>query len=218
MDSIIKREQLLQDSHLLSQFKIGLKVELQLLDSLSNRHMTKLVGMVPGKYVIVRFDEEMLPAEGEAKGLVVVCRYIIEDEMGDCFAFKSQIMQLIRHPDRLMFLSFPDEIHRRALRSSKRVAISLKASIQPKKAKAKALEGIVKDISNSGCRFVFDASYKGKKVNHMPIHIHLVDEKLGLDEAISGEIKNSKYDAAEGLSVGIQFDQPQQYLDSLGLE
>ena len=72
------------------------------------------------------------------------------------------------------------------------------------------------DVSSGGCRFLFDPSHQGSKVNLAPIVLHIQCDKVGIDQQIQGEVRNSRLEE-RGLSIGIQFNLPQLYLDKLAV-
>ncbi|RVT44094.1 flagellar brake protein [Rheinheimera sediminis] len=204
----------------LSHVKIGQRFDLELLDQRKSRCSCELVGYKAGKYVLFRLDDDSLPDRFFINGLMVVCRFLVEDSVGECFAFKSELLQLMRFPEKLVVISFPAEIQRRALRTQRRNSIFIPASVRLNLEvvqHARSFRGHVIDVSSGGCRFLFDPSHQGSKVNLAPIILHIECEKTGIDQHIQGEVRNSRLEE-RGLSIGIQFDLPQPYLDKLAVE
>jgi c-di-GMP-binding flagellar brake protein YcgR len=125
----------------------------------------------------------------------------------------------MRFPDKLVVVSFPSEIQRRALRNERRNSIFIPASVRLNLDvvhNARSFKGHLIDLSSGGCRFLFDPSHQGGKVNLAPIILHIQCEKSGIDQQIQGEVRNSKLEE-RGLSIGIQFLHSQLHLDRLTL-
>lgn len=145
--------------------------------------------------------------------------FLVEDSVGECFAFKSELLQLTRFPDKLAVISFPAAIQRRALRNERRNSIFIPASVRLNLEvvqTARSFQGHVIDVSSGGCRFLFDPSHQGSKVNLAPVILHIKCNKNGIDQQIQGEVRNSRLEE-RGLSIGIQFNLPQLYLDKLAV-
>ncbi len=203
----------------LSHVKIGQRFDLELLDQRKSRCSCELVGYKAGKYVLFRIDDDMLPERFFINGLTVVCRFLVEDSVGECFAFKSELLQLMRFPDKLVVVSFPALIQRRALRNEKRNSIFIPASVRldlEVVQHARTFQGHLIDVSSRGCRFLFDPSHQGSKVNLAPVVLHITCEKVGINQQIQGEVRNSRLEE-RGLSIGIQFHLPQLYLEKLAM-
>lgn len=204
----------------LSHVRIGQRFDVELLDQRKSRCNCELVGYKAGKYVLCRVDDDTLPDRFFINGLAVVCRFLVEDSVGECFAFKSELLQLMRFPDKLLVISFPAVIQRRALRNERRSSIFIPASVRLNLEvvqKSRSFAGHVIDVSSGGCRFLFDASHQGGKVNLAPVILHIQCERLGIDQQIQGEVRSSRVEERGGLSIGIQFNLPQLYLDKLAI-
>lgn len=203
----------------LSHVKIGQRFDLELLDQRKSRCSCELVGYKAGKYVLFRVDDDTLPDRFFINGLAVVCRFLVEDSVGECFAFKSELLQLTRFPDKLAVISFPSAIQRRALRNERRSSIFIPATVRLNLEvvhNSRSFNGHLIDVSSGGCRFLFDPSHQGGKVNLAPVILHIQCEKTGIDQKIPGEVRNSRLEE-RGLSIGIQFNVPQLHLDKLAV-
>lgn len=203
----------------LSHVRIGQRFDLELLDQRKSRCSCELIGYKAGKYVMFRVDDDSLPDRFFINGLAVVCRFLVEDSVGECFAFKAELLQLMRFPDKLAVVSFPAEIQRRALRNERRNSIFIPASVRLNLEvvqNARSFKGHLIDLSSGGCRFLFDPSHQGGKVNLAPVILHIQCDKSGIDQQIQGEVRNSKLEE-RGLTIGIQFQQMQLQLDRLML-
>jgi c-di-GMP-binding flagellar brake protein YcgR len=203
----------------LSHVKIGQRFDVELLDQRKSRCSCELVGYKAGKYVLFRLDDDSLPDRFFINGLAVVCRFLVEDSVDECFAFKSELLQLMRFPDKLVVISFPAVIQCRALRTERRNSIFIPASVRLNlevKQHARSFRGHLIDVSSGGCRFLFEPSHQGSKVNLAAVVLHIQCEKIGIDQQIQGEVRNSRVEE-RGLSIGIQFHVPQLYLDKVAV-
>jgi c-di-GMP-binding flagellar brake protein YcgR len=201
----------------LSHVKIGQRFDLELLDQRKSRCSCELVGYKTSKYILFRIEDDILPDRFFINGLAVVCRFLVEDSVGECFAFKSELLQLMRFPDKLAVISFPQLIQRRALRNERRSSIFIPATVRLNLEvvhNSRSFKGHLTDVSSGGCRFLFDPSHQGSKVNLAPVILHILCEKHGIDQQIQGEVRNSRVEE-RGLSIGIQFQQAQLHLDRI---
>ncbi|GGO74735.1 PilZ domain-containing protein [Bowmanella pacifica] len=203
-----------QDKEWLSHVHNGTRIDIQLLDQYDSRFQSELIGYRFGRYLIIRFDEFVIPQSMNCTGLIAVCRFLIEDSLGECFAFKSEIVNTLRRPDKLLFMAFPREIHRRPLRATKRQSLKIPASISLRSTQgvSPSFDGALIDLSAKGCRFQFDASHTGRKVNLLPILIRIDWPERGIQKEVSGMVRNSKMQDGF-LTIGVQFDEVQPDLD-----
>ncbi len=166
-----------------------------------------MVGYRFGRYLMLRFEDINFPQREGVTGMVAICRFLIEDSLGECFAFKTEIINLMRRPDRFLFLDFPKEIHRRPLRAKSALPVSIQM-LGEQQQRGRPFEGLVQDISPGGCRFQFEESNTGRKVNLLPVVITLLNKDGMVEQEILGNVRNSRYQD-NFLSVGIQFDEIQ---------
>ncbi len=199
------------NSDWLGHIKIGQRFDLELLSQRKIRCVCELLGYRAGKYVLFRLDEDVVPDALLVAGLPLICRFLVEDALGECFAFRSELLHINRFPDKLVFISFPQTVQRRALRNEKRSSIYLTASLQlylVKTSKPVVVSGQIIDISKSGCRFLFSTQYKPEQIRLAAVMVQLDDVPAGLPTMLGGTIRNARIDEY-GLTAGIQFDTPQ---------
>nr|WP_241264047.1 PilZ domain-containing protein [Bowmanella dokdonensis] len=185
-----------------------------MLDRQESRFHSELIGYRFGRYLVIRFDDTVLT--NSANGLVAICRFLVEQQLGECFAFKSEIISTVWRPDKILYLAFPEEIHRRALRAKKRLTLEIPASIQlnSEKGRGKPFDGLLIDVSPGGCRFQFEESHTGRKVNLLPILVSIHCQQRGLDMQVAGMVRNSRMQDGH-LTIGIQFSEAQPVLENL---
>lgn len=198
----------------LSHIKIGQRFDLELLSQRKIRCLCELLGYRAGKYVLFRLEEDAVPDALLVTGLPLVCRFLVEDALGECFAFRSELLHIIRFPDKVILINFPQTVQRRALRNEKRSSIYLNASLQlylGQASKPAVVPGQIIDISKNGCRFLFSTTYKPEQIRLADVIIQLADTQAGSTQTLSGTIRNARIDEY-GLTAGIQFATPQTAL------
>lgn len=146
---------------------MGQYVDVEILNATGDRFESHLIGVKDQNYLILEQPEVArygLLRDKLVKSLNVVIRTVCEKTNGDCIAFKSQVVGVMKFPYRLFFIKFPNEVETHELRSEKRQAIRKKGVIF-KDAKGRRINGVITDISEGGCRFEFevDETIKGIK-------------------------------------------------------
>lgn len=204
MDAVIRLDELLNGHHWFKKIDIGTRVSLQFLDQRDTRIRAELLGFRIGHYILIRYEDcNTLPVN--LTGYVAIVRFLIEDMVGECLAFKSEIIQSINRPDRILYCSFPQEIHHRPLRHQQRKMARIPATIRVKSDSGHKheYEGFVVDISAGGCRFVFKAQDENRSVKQLPVVVTLAGQ-----DHVLGMVRSARNES-EGISIGIQFDEPQ---------
>lgn len=191
----------------LNHIKIGQRFDLEFLSQLKYRSICELLGYKAGKYVLFRMEDDALPDALLVAGLPLVCRFLVEDALGECFAFRSELLHIIRFPDKVILINFPQTVQRRALRNEKRNSTFVPARLQlyfSKAIKSVVEPGQIIDISKNGCRFLFNTQYKPEHIRLAEVLIQLTDPTTGMNKVLSGTIRNARIDEY-GLTAGIQF-------------
>lgn len=119
-----------------------------------NRIKSSYIGMEYKKYVIIKIDKSHAVEHLHKllfKGHPVKIRYI---DKGKVYGFVSAIFYIIYNPDKLIFITYPDNIEEQNVRAQKRVECFFPARVSFKEAE---YEGVVVDISKNGCRFTTSA-------------------------------------------------------------
>jgi len=193
------------DSFKAKNLLLGIGTDLLVhIDGIETRLRSSLIGMKPEEYIVVEAPRVEGIEQTLYEGNKITVIFMLA---GTVYGFESFILNTLKHPSRLIFISFPDTVGSYELRESQRVNCYLPAVMELDGAE-KHYEGIILDISRLGCSFnavsvAADASclfQLGKKV-------HLTFELPGLGESVlfSGKIKNLNLDERI-TSVGVQFD------------
>lgn len=204
----------------------GKVIDIQINHPVSLRLKTQLVGYDIGRYIILKH-----PAPTQMKsykdvlveGNVVIVRYLMEGNQGQCFAFQTTIRQVTTLPDKFMILEYPKSIENRELRMHERVVTHLPAKImtedQDSGKKGAVISGVIGDISAKGCGFAFKSKNENVKVNQRDVIVVIsLPEK---EVKINAKVRNSRYQSGR-VNVGIQFleddKQVRQVLEHLFIE
>jgi len=159
------------------------------------------VGQIKDQYIVVTpppdfpaLENKLLTADP------ITVRYSFE---GDIFEFSSKLMEIKYKPLMLLVLQFPDSIEKKELRSQKRICCFISATME---INDETQDGIIKDISKFGCRFVFETSGKLEKALRSDDQIALAVDFPGISDRqeIMGKIKDIRRNESR-LDVGIEF-------------
>ena len=188
--------------------ELGIEVS---IDSprVSGRFRSELVGMLPGRYLIL--SEPVKPVVGPYRaeyrdGDSVVVRYLFR---GSVFGFRSFVLSALTHPDRLLFVGYPTQVEEHNIRAEQRLECLIPVLIAfPDGTQVKAT---MADVSSVGCQVrVLGPEVAGKQPERgdaVKIRCRLpgVEE----DQIILGEIKRL-IDDGDRLGIGVAFHQPEE--------
>lgn len=159
------------------------------------------VGQIRDQYIVVTPPSDFAALENKLRQTdPITIRYSFE---GNIFEFSSKLMEIKYRPLMLLMLQFPDSIEKKELRSQKRICCFLSATM---KINDETLDGIIKDISKFGCRFVLETSGKLEKPLRSNDQIALAFDFPGISDRqeIMGTIKDIRKKESR-LDVGIEF-------------
>lgn len=185
----------------------GAPVELQFTVPSNVRIRTTLVGYEKGKYLIIRQPESRQYYDVMTEGNVVVMRFLLEGEAGECVACKAAIRALASFPARLLFMEYPTYVENRSLRSKQRVATHILARMCPANSPDEKHDGVVCDISPTGCKLRFHADEMVRGVNKIPIVITI--QRPGSEDALhlNGKVMNQRREDGT-IGIGVLFTDP----------
>jgi c-di-GMP-binding flagellar brake protein YcgR len=200
--------------------KPGKLVDLQIDHPVRVRIKAALVGYEVGSYIILKHPSPMQMSNYSdvlVEGNVVVARYLLEGQQGECYAFKASIRNVTKFPEKFIFLSYPQQIENRQLRTHQRFITHLPATLYPKEELADKptpkLKGIISDISAKGCGFVFKSNNDKLKVTPKEIFV-TIRTVIDGDITIPARVCNSRYDDGK-VNVGIQFNEDDEQIKTL---
>ncbi|NMP33361.1 flagellar brake protein [Thalassotalea sp. M1531] len=197
----------------------GKALDIQFSHPVNLRIKTSLIGYEVGKYIILKHPEPTRMQSYKdvlVEGNVAIVRYILEGTQGQCCAFKSSIKHVVKHPQKLIFLEFPQKIENRELRLHQRFVTHLPAnilSIAEVDNDRTKISGIISDISAKGCGFSFKSDNAKLKVNKTAVNIQV---SLGNNKNIEipAHVCNSRYEQGK-IFVGIQFQDAEQQVKQI---
>lgn len=187
----------------------GTKVSLEA--AAGTRVSVRLLGFVADAYLVLRD----LPARhGNMDftlhyGEQVVLRYLHE---GTVVGFRSYVLNMVKEPERLLFIAYPSEIQQYALRRANRIKCTLPSQLF---VQGEQLAAVLADLSETGCKCVIrrqlvPALGDGGRLLSEPVEI----DAPGLDGnqlQLRGTVRRVVADA-QFLRLGIQFEAPQSAL------
>ena len=198
----------------------GGMVDLQIDFPVKFRTKATSVGHEIGKYIILKHPAPLQMNNYKdvfVDGNGVVVRYILEGQQGECFAFKTTIRTVTKFPEKLIFLSYPKEIENRQLRTHQRFVTHLPSSIQAREEDAAKpgteLKGIISDISEKGCGFLFKTDNENLKVNEKDIFVNIRSPNDS-NITISARVCNSRFENGK-VNVGIKFEDNDMQIKAL---
>ncbi len=107
---------------------------------------SQLTGMQVGSYLIVQLTENNWIQARLSEGEHLSARYILSD---DVFKFKTTVIRILKNPDYLLFLAYPDVVKSCNVRTEKRVECFLPVSIT---LETHCLSGVIVNINQKGCQ------------------------------------------------------------------
>lgn len=205
-------EQILLGSDFVLDLPPGKILDLQLNTPVSVRLKLSLIGYDVGKYLILKYPHQARPAQYAdvlTQDNVAIVRYIVEGEKGECVAFATTIRHISLQPDKLIFLQYPKRIENRQLRNQQRLQTQIPAKIglrdQHNLPQRDVLSGLIIDINENGCRFMFKTKTQSGQVNQLPIAILIYAATSETPIQVQGFVRNSTHHNGRGF-VGIQFE------------
>jgi len=203
----------------LFELQPGKTMDLQINHPVSVRLKLTLVGYEFGKYILLKYPRVISTSQYKdvlVEGNVVIVRYLLEGNKGECCAFKSVIKNISTFPEKLLFIAYPNKIENRQLRVQQRTSIHIPAAIMIEEDninKEMKILGAIADISLKGCCFLFKSTSLATNVNQRKILVCLQDQ-TGAEIKISARVCNSRNDQGV-VSVGIQFLEDNDLLPKL---
>ena len=150
-------------------------------------------------FVVVPLSETMLQKK-EGERLHARCHF-----QGDMVQFRSTIVEIIDRPVRLWRIEVPTDVNAFDLRDHKRIQCSVSVNIEAIH-RGQFVTGILRDISKSGARCMFQRSEEAENAFKIDQTITLRCTFPGIpgEQSTEGTITEILKSEAE-LSIGIQF-------------
>ena len=199
----------------------GSSLDLQINHPVKVRLKTQLVGYDLGQYIILKYPDARRVGNYRdvlVEGNVVIARYLIEGQQGQCFAFRATIRNITKYPEKFLILTYPDKIENRELRMHQRHITHLPAIIMLSdndndEDTSGQVKGIISDISTQGCGFIFKSDNAKIKVKKRDVNIK-IQSSSNNSVIIPGKVCNSRFDDGK-VNVGIKFDEADKQVKEL---
>lgn len=191
----------------LKAMRPGMPVDLQVESPTGPKRVrTEFIGMDGMRCLIIKFPDEA--RWGNLRDAIytdnsMVVRYILEEDAGEVVAFKVKINLVLSRPGNYIFTGFPLSIQCHALRCEERAQAHVPVSVQHAD-KSGYANGMITDLSLSGCRIAVDRSSQQSKLDtksDINLVVRLPD---GTATELTGKIMNQKADPIK-LFLGIKF-------------
>jgi hypothetical protein len=129
---------------------------------------------------------------------------------GNMYKAELSVLDVIKKYD-LVFLSYPKACNTSALRKEARISCNIPATANIDKS---ALKGLITDISNHGCQFIFKipATFKPYRVSVLTdIHISLSAIGHADPTNLKGRVRNTSIDEFK-IVLGIEFEKLEEQI------
>ncbi len=198
----------------------GKVVDVEINFPVKVRMKVPIIGYEMGKYIILKSPVASKMSDYKdvlVEGNVVIVRYILEGERGECCAFRSTIKHITKYPENFIILHYPPKIESRQLRLQQRITTHLPASIILESETGEqdniCLNGIIADISTRGCGFAFKADNTTITLKKQDIFVCIHHPTTG-EVKISARVCNSRNEQGK-VSIGVKFLDNEQQVESL---
>lgn len=190
-------------------FQLGSTLVLQSLDNIAHKANTKILGVVPGQFIII---EDPIFAVNDRLSATITgefnCVYFHE---GCAYRFRSRFNRVIIK--NVVCIDFPGEVAAQQLRKHPRVCVVLDTDITIGSAK-QPVKGDVRDISEGGCCLELPSLIPIVKGTEIHLNFELPDnQKI---EGILCAVMNTEYLYAwRRTKVGVSFSGPDRELQKI---
>lgn len=146
----VNLDEIEQDSAFWQIFTLGLRMELQLLVNSGVRLRAELVGYEKKQYLILRLpsSEPVLPKQMLSHNTGMICRFVVEAEQGRIYAFKSELLNVVSQPQRMLIIRYPMVTQYLSLRADNRNPVHI--PVQLENSEHSILNATLVDLSVKG--------------------------------------------------------------------
>lgn len=171
-------------SSFMHNVSIGQFISVEVLNKEDDYFNTALVGVKHGMYLIL----EMPSLHRFSKlrdhlrvGQPLIIRTICEKTTGECLGFHSQVIGVSRIPYEVLFISWPQQMEVRALRTEKRRHTEI-AAVMSKQGNSESLPGTITDLSAGGCCFELTVDPAVLRIKAKLLHLRFSDPATGIEQ------------------------------------
>ena len=191
------------------ELPVGARVEIQVnKTSVPLRFQTEFVGISKKRWFIVAMPDsrkfgDMRDAVYE--GVAVVVRFVIEGDLGEVIAFRSDVEFITNHPTKLLFIDMPQIVESRPIRNDRRFETVLPVTITKLNSEENDLMATVTNLSLSGCQLVIpDIALDVEKDSHIDLRFQWLNQDLTLVGIVRDARATESEDGSQTM-LGIQF-------------
>ncbi len=193
-------------------FNTGKRISIELgtqlkirIDGVDMSFTSNLIGMDPHKYLVIDAPISMLNYARHKlfQGSKIIVGYLYK---GSAFGFRSELIEDIYTPLKLLFVEYPEIIEEQNLRGQRiDCVLPIKIKINDEESR-----GVIVDINEEGCRYLAKKAEQDKELSS--VHI---DEQVTLkcnfpqtegEYEISGKIKYIRMDEKQ-MILGVIYDE-----------
>ena len=193
--------------------EIGTQLQIR-IDGVASNYVSTLIGMEPDKYLIINAPLALLGYARQKlfRGSKIIVRYLYK---GSAFGFKSELINDLYKPLKLLFVGYPEIIEEHNLRSGARIDCVLPIKM---KINNDERNGVILDINETGCRCVVKKEEEDKELSYVQ-----TDEQITLmcqfpliegEHAILGKVRNIRKDMKQ-MTLGIIFHEIEPEIENI---
>lgn len=206
------------DLRKLRAMRPGLSLDLQIAAASGMKRIkTEFVGMDISRYLIMKFPDEAKWGNLQDAiyfDSVLVVRYIHEEDAGEVVAFKVKTNVILDKPAKYIFTTFPSTLQCHALRCEQRAHAQVLVTVVETKTGVMLFDGLIVDLSLSGCRVSVDRKYVKQKLE-LKTYISLAIKKAdGKVSELTGIVMNQKVDETH-FYFGVKFEASEKLVEGL---
>lgn len=182
------------------------------VEGITLRMKSTSIGYFPDSYLIIKYPAApMSLSMALTKGKKITVRYL---DNGSIFAFQSDLIAALESLNAL-FISYPTRIVRHSLRNARRIDCFLPAMLGRGETNPPLGEGVIVDISGTGCGFTVGGPSEDHAFGRLGIGeaVVVVFKLPGAEEDVrmAATVKRVQQDT-EKTTVGLQFDEAEESL------
>ncbi len=192
--------------------KLGTPIDIEIQSVVLEKCRCSLLGVGEGRFLLLSFPSaERYP---NAAGLIksdipIVVRLLLEGDVAEIIAFKSEIISILSFPAKLFFIRYPAELQSHNLRKEARAKINIAATLYADGGE-ESVTGRINDLSSTGCCFIFSVHAESAKIKkeQVTMTLSLPD---GQHAVLRGRVRNQRNqrnqnDAGRSISLGIELE------------
>jgi c-di-GMP-binding flagellar brake protein YcgR len=164
------------------------------------------VGMRDGEYVVATPPSSNEKEARLSRGDILDIKFIFKDQL---LGFQTKFIEMISDPVTLMLVECPNLVQSRERRAHKRINCFISAKVEfVDEKKDNIIKGVIKDISKSGCRCLFNVPKDSKDLFSIDEDITIRCEFPGIpgEQEAAGIVRGvNQQDVIDMVEVRMEF-------------